>query len=62
MRACEKATVPRGGEPFRQPGPATFSRRPRGQEYRVVADRLVMADIQTLRAFAVIGLLSSLLN
>ncbi|WP_283178906.1 hypothetical protein [Gemmobacter sp. 24YEA27] len=35
---------------------------PRGQEYRVDADRLVMADIQALRAVAVIGLLSSLLN
>ncbi|WP_206078512.1 hypothetical protein [Poseidonocella sp. HB161398] len=35
---------------------------PKGQEYRVVNDRVVLADSDTLKILAVIGLASALLH
>ncbi|RRH74708.1 hypothetical protein [Falsigemmobacter faecalis] len=68
-RPMEKAPrAPRIGEylrearPFRPtPGPR-FRAPPRGQEYRVANDHLVLVNSRTLQVVAVVGLLSALLR
>ncbi len=50
------------GQPSRQAGNSRFKAPPRGQEYRVVNDRLVLVDKDTLKIVAVLGLLSALTN
>ena len=52
----------RKGQPFRQAGNSRFKAPPHGQEYRVVNDRLVLVDKDTLKIVAVLGLLSALTN
>ncbi|WP_112313161.1 hypothetical protein [Pseudogemmobacter bohemicus] len=58
----KKGDSAREGSPFQRAPNSRFGVPPRGQEYRVVGDHLVLADSQSMRVVAVIGLLSSLLN
>lgn len=50
----------RGGQPFQRAPDSRFNAPPRGQEYRVVNDHLVLVDSRTLKIVSIIGLLSAL--
>lgn len=50
------------GKPFHRASNSRFKAPPRGQEYRVLDDRLVLVDKDTLKVVAVLGLLSALIN
>lgn len=50
----------RNGRAFQQAQNSRFSPPPRGQEYRVVNDHLVLVDRDTLKIAAVLGLLAVL--
>ena len=50
------------GQRFRQADNSRFKTPPRGQEYRVINDRLVLVNKDTLKVVAVLGLLSALTN
>lgn len=50
----------KGGKAFQQGKNSRFSNPPKGQEYRVVDDYLVLADKNTLKVISVVGLLASL--
>lgn len=52
----------RGSQAFHRAQASRFKAPPRGQEYRVVNDHLVLVDSRTLRIVSVVGLLSALLN
>lgn len=52
----------RNGQPFMRAGNSRFKAPPRGQEYRVVNEHLVLVDSQTLRIVTVLGLLRNLTN
>lgn len=52
----------RGGQNFHRAQNSRFKAPPRGQEYRVVNEHLVLVDSKTLRIVTVVGLLSALLN
>lgn len=67
-RAQENRRAPRAGEharsgqPFHRAANSRFRAPPRGQEYRVVNEHLVLVDSSTLKIVSVLGLLSNLLN
>lgn len=50
----------RGGQPFHRAHNSRFRAPPRGQEYRVVNDHLVLVDSRTLKVVTVLGLLGAL--
>lgn len=50
----------RAGKPFQRAAASRFKAPPRGQEYRVVGDHLVLADQKTLQVITVLGLVSAL--
>ena len=50
------------GAPFKQAGNSRFKTPPKGQEYRVVNERLVLVDKQTMQIVTVVGLLSALVK
>lgn len=50
------------GRPFHRGKNSRFHAPPRGQEYRVVNDHLVLADSRTLQIVAVLGLMNTLLR
>lgn len=52
----------RGGRPFVQAQNSRLPRPASGQEYRVVDDRLVRVDSDTLKIVAIIGLLNEVLK
>lgn len=52
----------RGGQVFHRAHNSRFKVPPRGQEYRVINEHLVLVDSKTLRIITVVGLLSILLN
>ncbi len=52
----------RQGRPFQQASNSRFAPPPRGQEYRVLNDRLVLVDKTTLAIVSVLGLVSALSN
>lgn len=52
----------RGGRQFERASSSRFKAPPRGQEYRVVNDHLVLVDSNTLKIVTVLGLLNTLLN
>lgn len=52
----------RQGQPFQRQADSRFAAPPRGQDYRVVNDHLVLVDKNTLKIVTVIGLLSTLMN
>jgi|GEM_PF-5479295 len=52
----------RNARPFQRAPGSRFRAPPRGQEYRVANDHLVLVNSKTLQVVAVVGLLSSLLR
>lgn len=52
----------RSGQHFQRAQNSRFNTAPRGQEYRVVNDHLVLVHSRTLAIVSVVGLLSTLLN
>lgn len=52
----------RGGQGFQRASNSRFKAPPRGQEYRVVNEHLVLVDSRTLKIVTVVGLLSTLLK
>lgn len=52
----------RDGKPFQRSSGSRFSAPPKGQEYRVVNDHLVLVNKDTLKIVTVVGLLGTLLN
>ncbi|MFN3525211.1 MAG: hypothetical protein ACK4YU_03905, partial [Paracoccus sp. (in: a-proteobacteria)] len=50
----------RGGQPFQRAAGSRFSAPPRGQEYRVVNEHLVLVDSRSQNIVTVLGLLSNL--
>lgn len=67
-RGREHRTAPRpgesgwGGQRFERAGSSRFKAPPRGQEYRVINEHLVLVDSNTLKVVAVLGLLNTLLK
>lgn len=52
----------RSGRPFQRADNSRFNAPPRGQEYRVVNEHLVLVDSDTLKVVTVLGLLNTLLK
>lgn len=52
----------RKGQPFQRNSSSRFSSPPKGQDYRVVNDHLVLVDKSDQKIVRVIGLLNELLN
>lgn len=52
----------RQGKPFQRTSDSRFAAPPKGQDYRVVNDHLVLVNKDTLKIVTVVGLLSTLLN
>ncbi|MFE3837250.1 hypothetical protein [Pseudogemmobacter sonorensis] len=52
----------RNGQPFQRATNSRFKAPPRGQEYRVVNEHLVLIDSDTLKIVTVLGLLNTLLK
>lgn len=52
----------RGGQRFERAGSSRFKAPPRGQEYRVINEHLVLVDSNTLKVVTVLGLLNTLLK
>lgn len=50
------------GRPFQRGKHSRFNAPPRGQEYRVINDHLVLADSRTLKVVAVLGLMNELMR
>ncbi|MBY6153448.1 RcnB family protein [Vannielia litorea] len=59
--AAKRSTEKRGHAPT-QAQLKRLPKPPRGQEYRVIGNRVVRIDSDTLQTVAVLGLLSALLN
>ncbi|AMY67367.1 hypothetical protein [Frigidibacter mobilis] len=52
----------KGGRPYQRARDSRFREPPRGQEYRVVNDHLVLVDSRTSKVVTVLGLLDTLLK
>lgn len=67
-RGHEHRPAPRAGESgkhgqrFERAGSSRFKAPPRGQEYRVINEHLVLVDSNTLKVVTVLGLLNTLLK
>ena len=55
-------TSAQGAQPFMPAPDSRFGPLPRGQEYRVADEHLVLVDSQTLRIVSVVGLLAALMR